>query len=434
MKRMFSVFLAFALLAALFSGCRREEAETEPLRVCADLSIGGFLVNSEEDVKQAVEQFLASAADRGGPKDVEVEYLPREGAARETAVVRVRTEIMSGKGPDLFLCNCAAPEPSTETQALFQFPEKAMENGTFLPLDDLIGKARFLEWEKLLSPVMDAGKNQEGQMLLPLAYSLPVVCFPAPDVEPYPASTTWAEAAKGDDPVLAASMEPIVTSLFPLYSDGYAYFGCTWRDPADYSGEKLLFSEEELLQRVREAVALRQGESSPLPHFRGVMDAYLFQKDGSLDPAMREMRQGISTSDPVTMVPLYCDQGGAVAAVRAFAGINRNTERPEDAFFLLDLLLSGELQERSPLYTEIWNYGACPTHEDVSFTMPESPLAAFREVRSQITGARFYTSLDSLIASILSQYEGLGENAGDAALQDLVSEAYLNMEMLLAES
>lgn len=432
MKKMLSVFLAFSLLAALFPGCRREEAE--PLRVCVDLSVGGFLVNSEKDVEHAVKQFLASAADRGGPEDVEVEYLPREGAARETAVVRVRTEIMSGKGPDVFLCNCTAPEPYTDTQALFQFPKKAMGNGTFLPLDGLIEKAQFLEWEKLLSPVMDAGKNQEGQMLLPLAYSLPVACFPSPDVEPYPASTTWAETAKGDDPVLAASMEPMLVSRFPLYSDGYAYFSCTWKDPADYSGEKLLFSEEELLQRAREAVALRQGESSPLPHFRGVMDAYLFQKDGALDPAVREMRQGISTSDPVTMVPLYCDQGGAVAAVRAFAGINRNTKRPEDAFFLLDLLLSKDIQERSPLYTEIWSYEACPTHEDISFTMPEAPLAAFREARSQITGARFYTSLDALTASILSRYEGLGETADDAALQDLVSEAYLDMEMMLAES
>ena len=37
------------------------------------------------------------------------------------------------------------------------------------------------------------------------------------------------------------------------------------------------------------------------------------------------------------------DQGGVTACVQTYAAVNRNTEKPEQAFSLLDFLLSNEV-------------------------------------------------------------------------------------------
>ncbi len=405
----------------------------QKLRLCADLQIGGF-TEPTGSFEFALENFLNSAAEKGGPENVEVEVLPGEGVERETALARIRTEIMSGAGPDIFICNCIAPESDTE-QALFQFPEKAMRSGTFLPLDDLIAQAQFMEWEKLTSPVMEAGKTEEGQMLLPIAYSFPLTFFHSSEAQPYPAETAWAEVAEGNDSILAASMEPLLSSVFNYRYPGYCYFSYTWKDIADYDREQLLFSEEELLERAGEVLSLSQAESgTSLAHFRGVMDMWIFNTNAISYPEMKELRQDISVFDSVTMVPLYCDQGGAVASVRAFAGINANTESPEDAFFVLDLLMSRNTQEHSELYTDMWSETAWPVHEEISYSMQEETMAAFQEARAQLSGARFYTALDSMMNSVLSQYEMMGEAADETALSDLVSEAYTEMKLVLNES
>lgn len=189
------------------------------------------------------------------------------------------------------------------------------------------------------------------------------------------------------------------------------------------------------MQRAQEVLSLNRPEAgSSVPHFRGVMDRSLFDENMLFSPEAREIRQRISTNDPVTMIPLYCDQGGAVACVRAFAGINRNTEQPENAFFLLDLLLSRNIQTHSALYTEMWSYGAWPTHDEVFFSVTETAQTAFQEARSQISGARFHTTLDSMMGSVLVQYEMLGENADQDTLAGIVAETCTKMKRELSES
>lgn len=67
----------------------------------------------------------------GGPENVSFEYLPREGTERETALDRVRTEIMSGGGPDMFIiaCNGGIDYMAADVEALFRVPEKRWKPG-----------------------------------------------------------------------------------------------------------------------------------------------------------------------------------------------------------------------------------------------------------------------------------------------------------------
>lgn len=93
---------------------------------------------------------------------------------------------MSGSGPDVFIMRCDEKASWHTEQALFQIPEQAIESGLFLPLDDYIENAQFIEWDKLTPIVMEAGRNEEGQLILPLTYNIPITFFRAPDVSHTP--------------------------------------------------------------------------------------------------------------------------------------------------------------------------------------------------------------------------------------------------------
>lgn len=65
------------------------------------------------------------------------EQLPTEGAERDNAITRLKTEIMAGKGPDLFLCEqdtyaidgMGYYGTAMTSDPFFTFPEKAMKTG-----------------------------------------------------------------------------------------------------------------------------------------------------------------------------------------------------------------------------------------------------------------------------------------------------------------
>ncbi len=148
--------------------------EPDTLQVLIDVEFSSpFVTPLAEGMGNRLVDNLKLAGGKIG--EVEFAYLPKEGADREAALTRMRTEIMSGQGPDLFICGCTNPQ--AEEEPLFRFPMQAMENQLFLPLDEFFASAQFTEYEKLLPMAMEAGRNQEGQQLVPLAFTLPVTVF-----------------------------------------------------------------------------------------------------------------------------------------------------------------------------------------------------------------------------------------------------------------
>ena len=458
MKKILSLALCVLLLCACFSACGNspnsspmkdsspvnaseenasgESSSGRPLRVLLDQDANGVASVQGITDEDMAEDLLERVKKLGGPTDIEVEIVPNgfmgHKEERQTALTRTRVELMSGAGPDVFISTAIRPDSSAQSQALFQFPEQAMRRGLFLKLDEYIENAQFMEWDKLNPTIMDAGKIESGQYLLPLVYTFPLTYFRSDDVQPYPAATTWADVITGNDPVLGASMEMVSNFWY-----GTDFLSFTWANLADYDAGKLLISEEDLLQRAKEARALLENNTTDLPHFRWVMNKDLFDPrsllmDGTDDP---EVYQGITFKDSLTMIPLYCDEGGAVAPVRAYAGINASTERPEDAFFVLDVLLSEDFQRNSNLFYE-WCGGSMPVCDEITYAMLPGALEGYREARAQITSARITSPLDASINYALSEYQWKLDDgeATDETLEELLSDAYREMKQLLDES
>ena len=235
---------------------------------------------------------------------------------------------MAGKGPDVFVClsGFGAHYFENDTgfcfeESLFRFPQQAMERNMFLPLDDYIEKAQFMEWDKLTPIVMEAGKNEHGQLLLPMTYTMPLGYYRSADVEYRleDTSLTWDDMLSGGPETLlqAANISESHQSaaLAPI---------------ADYEKDQLALTEEELLEYVTSRMDARGrlGEMD-LPEC----------SNGLLHPN-NWFDEENGASDELTLVPVFSRSGGYYAVITSFAGINVNTKRPDDAFFVVDYIMS----------------------------------------------------------------------------------------------
>lgn len=202
-----------------------EQKEFDPnaLRIC--FVVGDELAENDRDIT-ALETLLASGIlTAGGPENIEFDSIPYEGSAREIAMDRIRTEIMAGGGPDVFIVTTQG------SNSLFPIPEKAMQEGVFLPLDTYIQDMAQSEWDKLTPAVLEAGRTDEGQVLVPMMYTLPITIYKKEDVpEAPPAGTTWQEMLSDETNILrnaAVMTNDVSGGLLPdtggvccRYSDG----------------------------------------------------------------------------------------------------------------------------------------------------------------------------------------------------------------------
>ncbi len=306
MKRALAVVLMLAMVLVFgLSGCGKKEAG--PLRILLD--VDGETRYSR--TAQVFEELLQEIEDGGGPTGVEVEYLPQSGVERKNAVTHLRAEIMAGAGPDLFMISSTE---GRDGEFLFPFPEKSAINGLFMLLDRYIESAKFAMWDSFNETVMAVGRTERGRMLAPLSYTFPITCFPRLEAShSCSKELTWDHMLEDEGGILRASAALEAGSdknmIRALDSPDFsAILGKT----ADYKAEEL-----PLYFHTR-----------AYPWFYG---------DGE---TQGHVRPYIPKGDPLTVVPRYNKDGGVTATVLHYACINARSRRGQDAFFVLDYILS----------------------------------------------------------------------------------------------
>ena len=465
-KRFMAILLAAVLVLSLFTGCSGSSkvpddlkvyGDTEsrdPLRICVDLDTSAS--SDPTYASSSMNDFVYALKSTLGYDDVRIEYIQSpysfEGgldrnnvAVRSTAVDRLRVEILSGGGPDLFLMAYMAyggPQGvETETiDILFKYPQKAMENGLFLPLDDYMeNHTEYAEWDKFPEGVMAAGRNAEGQQIIPMSYSIPLLVLPKTEFDHTPTRQyTW------NDLLTAPELSPYGLDMAncsstviyydsgeesePYYSGAYLVYSLG--ELVDFEKEELLFTEEELLQRVQEILALEQTDTYKEVEGAEEMEAGIFLGQERFP-------------NPVTMIPLYSDDGGVTARISTYAAINRNTDKPEEAYRVLDYLMSRGMQKSSTVHTRlIRGTGDLPMHEELMrdedvwmtsmqyYMIPEN-YEELCEVRDQITGATFSDELVVLLSQLLSKCDAA--EIFDMTVEEIVHEVYDDIQRRVRE-
>lgn len=428
-----------------------KEVTENTLRICVDIDY--MLLGFERDTQIGMDRILQLAAEKGGPTDVVVEYIPASGSEREIKLENLRVELMSGEGPDLFILAGDAYGQG----ALFPMIEISMRSGVFLPLDTYIENAQLMEWDKLTPKVMEAGRTEEGQLVVPMAYTMPLTFYRKSEVSHTPSTEmTWDDMMADETGILrnAASTAYIMDGrLHGMDGDMWASSGIapllSLGALADYDEKTLLFSEEELLQRAEEEFSLQseiwEGVLGDLPANR---KEFMHPDYNFLWSPMLE-EDVLLRDEATTMIPIYSDEGGVTATVTSFACINRNAKHAEEAFFILDLLMSREVQQEAywyKLYYLMGNLGnSLPMYMDLmqeeypidleqgAWYMSAEDFDTFTTVRDQITAVRFRGGLETELYELENAWRNIAGGGSDDSFEDVVASTYNAMEQMLSE-
>ena len=441
---------------------RLGDTESEdPLRICIDL--GNIMTDNSTWIDNALDDFLFRLKETVGLEDVVLEIIPsqfagmkvkRDYTARSTAIEKIRSEILDGKGPDVFILTyelCVDYMTSSVdydmTNNVFDYPEKAMEYGYFLPLDELIeNNTELTEWDKLTQPVLEAGRNSEGQQIIPLSYTFPLLCYPKSEWEHIPDKTyTWGDMLNHSallphslDLANCGSSQKFMDvsdsdiDIVTEFSNSPDYLEYIMGSFADFENEELGFTEEELLKCVRDIISLEPRDN--FEEFDDAREAYVG----------RQLSER-TLNKPMTFLPIYNVDGGITAHIENYAAINRNTEKPEDAFKVIDLLMSKYVQRWGDIYSNLLcRHDSIPLHEDLfqksdplvgnNYYMRQDNYEAFCKVREQITCANFDSEGMYILSDVLwlcMDKESL--EFEQKTVEEAVHEAYEEMQRRLRE-
>lgn len=496
MKKTLCVLLAALLVCPMLSGCK--EKEPEKLRICFDMgaAFDADPTTGKSNQEDAAQRFLSSLDDYAkymdygvSSEEIEVEIIPSDeslSTEREAALQRVRTEIMSGGGPDVFICATAGANwgwgwqgayEALDSNRLFPYVDKAIEEGCFLPLDGYMERAVLTTWDDMFPQLMDAGKNSAGeQVVLPMTFLLPVTMFhekemPKIDYE----GLAWEDVLAGNDPALhylanwpfqqTGTGSPTFPRSDIVDSHG-AGLSCVYPDIADYSTGELAFTEEELKSRVKESVAAYQKANGQGQDVEAA-SAYLNRQFSS------SLRGGNITGfnwedNDISLLPLPNEKGGTTALISLWCAVNANTKRAEDAFAVVDAALCESYQKSGKFY---YFNGGMPTNKkllenqnrrffDPALDPHSLTVQQYDEwVRAcgSISAARYPSALDAELNRVMEDVQKemfhtrpdidpeedwylyatplfLGGEISDEKLSEIVHAHYEKMERLLDES
>ena len=441
MKKLVCLLLCIVLVTASFSGCKAEE-EQVTLTVLTENNFLHMI-----SLVQDVVGFLYP--------NITLEFitLPMDELERQTALQSMRTEIMAGDGPDIFLLASWNQDTMTwdsstgieypRIEPLFKSVEDAMANGVFLDLDEYIEKSEYINMEDHVSVIMDAGKTERGQMVLPLLYSVNMCLVDKSQISDPDAKFETLEDITGNKDTLYTvnhMMEDWFCTMIPEFED--------------HDNNNLILTEEQLRKAFDYAGKVFQ---APENGEYIVFDTENIFSSASIGEGL--LYQWKTNPDDVVPIIMRNIDGGITALIEAFVAINGGTDHPDEAFKIAELFFSDEIQSDKGFYAGRNDEDTANKYLAFEFA-PESfnkecgmrtGKAAFSEevmydydrveyVNSLITHVRFTSEFDCALGDawetlyrsyyLTSQKDSLDYQA---ITDEMIAELYSDFKMMAAE-
>ena len=351
MKKKSKVFLFSVCVFCGLAGCSNKETEENVVTVC-----------TEESVKIHLDAIAKLWEKQNKGARIEFLVLPPNTAENEIKLSELRTEIMSGEGPDVFILSGINPMASEKQNVLFPNPEKIMYTDTFLPLDEYIQDAKYMNLNNWNSTIMKAGQTEEGQVILPLYYEYGLYAYSEEMreiIRDFP--DNWNDLMNTENEMLQCDLQGTMMVQF-RYAVG---------EIADYEKEKLLLSENLLEEQLEKAINFKK-EGLKLLEEQGAEYRNKVLVGPYLDHTVAFLKGERNTSH--ALWPVKNIDSGITANITLYAAVNRNTEQPEEAFSFLDTLLSDEIMTGQGMKENDIVYGAGFLAEKDQFPVHENAL------------------------------------------------------------
>ena len=420
--------------------------QKEPLRICLDIGtaldgdLGGSL--QESSGRGLLESLDLLALEHKDLEwgDVQLEVIPstpERADERASMLQRIRTEILSGGGPDVFICATENEGEEYLGGRLFPFVRKAMEEGLFLPLEQL----NLALPKELVPQLLEGGRDTGGdQVLIPLSFSVPCLVtraeFGSEGLDLGMEFSAWfwprgtfarEDLRKGDHP-----------SSLPY---GYSQL-------EDTENDMLCLTEQELTDLVLNALAQYLMLVAQEPSQR-VWSIFPGRSLGSFSDTLA------LNSPSYAFFPVPNETGGVTAVVSTFCAVNRHTTHPAQAALVMEYLVSEKCQAKSNLFQGLDHFGSASMFVNRQGNLYQpGPLTAtslenWDEVCGKIDSVQYPSPINSLVDDMLREIETVlresydhsarldefvkGEvNEGD--IREIVHRYYGKMEKALGES
>lgn len=407
------IILCVTLISIFTFSCQKEAQKPENITICVEYQFA-------DDARRLLD--LWKSMNQG--IDGKLEILPKDEDTREIRKTNIQTELMSGEGPDIFIL-------STNNYIydnFFENTEKAMHSNIFLPLDELLEQKDRINTENWNQKILEAGKTETGQMVLPLTYSYEKYAFPKSvlnSAETLPIS--WEELIECNNPLIQSAMLIRAYSFHPLLGK-----------IANYEDEKLLFTKEELFKLAEQTSAyIVESEKLELDVNNVIMT------NGDEE----NFYTNLSTSQEDMIISGFPNiDGGTTAFIQTYVAINKNTKMKEEAYSFLTLLFQDEI---------LCNQNIHPEDEDISFPLPyilsdpsihndelairypelsEADLSALEKAENQISVVRFNSDIEKEFEDMFWLYVQSYYHGEDKKIrEEMISKTYETIQMKLLE-
>lgn len=363
----------------------------------------------------------------------DVVVIPQDDEKAELKITSLKTEIMAGEGPDVFILKAKQPTEEGSLTGLFSDPKKAMSMGIFLKLDDYIARAKYMEPSKYPDVIMDAGKNADGQYILPYAYNYTLAAYQTSDL-------------KNPDKLPMSFDEVVSMTDSDIYQNVqmYMFYPQIFTQIADYENDTLLFTEDELTESAMNCIGaseLLYDENSNGKHSIYWGMASNFEVDVQMSPEWRD-------NNAHTFWALPNTDGGVTACINVYTAINSHTKQSENAFSFLDVVYSPQVLDGEGFcigdkyYANggsarmDWNNGILFTYGALGqkvAQLSESDKAQLQAIYDRINCARFNTDMDQSLYDMSLRMSMVYGTENEAKCQSIVDETYNSLWMKMAE-
>lgn len=174
MRRLFLLLLACVMLLTA-CGTASQTTDQIELWVVTEQTEGGGMNDQAQMLIERFQKVYPNVT-------IRLDILPSSEESRAGYLQKIRSEIMSGGGPDIYLLPTSPQMPPTDEtfstaymESLFSIVPLQMYNGIFTDISEYYDADEALGKESLVTAVMDAGVMDGARYILPLRYTYDVL-------------------------------------------------------------------------------------------------------------------------------------------------------------------------------------------------------------------------------------------------------------------
>lgn len=355
MKRMLTLLLTLVFCVGLLTACAGKEeeipAENVTLWVVTELTDRyGMNDQANKMIRQFQEKYPNVT--------VKLDILPTDEEERAVYLNKIRTQIMGGGGPDVYLMPTRNVVPvgnpmdpiTKNVEPLFRDVKAVMHNGIFYDISEFYDADDDLDKDALNTSVMDGGTLDGGRFVLPLRYQFGIYAVDPENLEVKGYDAGIFESVRS---VMSAAVENKDADLLAISYPGWQEY--YFSDYVDYNTCEVLLTKAEVaeyLKLYQQAIVLGGNEGFIGSATASGYSYYgsSFAKEGfavgrtNLSDAMGTVLIAKMLNEEVELYPQRDTEGDLNAIVFYYAAVGAGSENPRLAYEFATMFLSEEAQ------------------------------------------------------------------------------------------